>query len=157
MRSIVPTFVLTAAIALATVAARPGAQPAAPDGKQVYAKICATCHQANGAGLPEKYPPLAGSEWATGDEARLVRVILHGLTGPIDVEGETFNAEMPPWGPSLGDADIAAVATYVRSSWGNAAAPVAVATVTRIRAATSTRTKPWTAKELAQLAIPVTK
>lgn len=145
---------LTLVTLLAVVAASARAQT---DGKQVYAKICAACHQPSGAGLPEKYPPLAGSEWATGDEARVVRIILNGLTGPIDVEGESFTAEMPPWGPSLKDEEIAAVATYVRSSWGNAAAPVSAATVARLRAEHASRKKPWTAKELAQFSTPVVK
>ena len=95
------------------------------------------------------YPPLAGSEWVTGDEAKVVRILLHGVTGPIEVAGETFNSMMPPWGATLKDADIAAVLTYVRSQWGNKGAPISAAKVASIRAATASRTTPWTAAELA--------
>lgn len=124
---------------------------AQPDGKKIFANTCAACHQANGVGVPEKYPPLAGSEWVTGDEARLVRVVLHGLTGEVEVAGETVSGAMPPWGPSLKDAEIAAVLTYVRSAWGNNASPVSASTVAQVRAATASRETPWTAAELAKV------
>lgn len=145
--------------ALALVAAT-GAAPAPPapstqpgrSGAQVYGAVCAACHQPSGEGNGETYPPLAGSSWVTGDERRLVRVVLHGLTGEIDVEGQTYAGAMPPWGPTLKDEEIAAVATYVRNSWGNKAAAVATATVAQLRAAHKARTAPWTAAELAQAA-----
>jgi mono/diheme cytochrome c family protein len=105
----------------------------------------------NGEGIEEKYPPLAGSELATDDDGKIIRIILHGLTGPVEVQGTTFEGLMPPWGPTLKDAEIAAVATYVRGAWGNKAAPVTVARVTAIRAATKSRKTPWTAAELARV------
>ena len=120
-----------------------------PDGKQVFSTTCAACHQATGEGVPGVYPPLAGSEWVTGDEAKVVRILLHGVTGPIEVAGETFNSMMPPWGATLKDADIAAVLTYARSTWGNKGTPITAAKVASIRAATASRTTPWTAAELA--------
>jgi mono/diheme cytochrome c family protein len=119
------------------------------DGKQVFSTTCAACHQATGEGVPGVYPPLAGSEWVNGEDAKVIRILLHGVTGPIEVVGETFNSMMPPWGGTLKDADIAAVLTYVRSQWGNKGAPITAAKVASIRAATSTRTTPWTAAELA--------
>ena len=120
-----------------------------PDGKVVFSTTCAACHQATGEGVPGVYPPLAGSEWVTGDEAKVVRILLHGVTGPIEVAGETFNSMMPPWGATLKDADIAAVLTYARSTWGNKGTPITAAKVASIRAATASRTTPWTAAELA--------
>jgi mono/diheme cytochrome c family protein len=122
-----------------------------PDGKQVFSTTCAACHQVSGEGVPGVYPPLAGSEWVTGDEAKVVRILLHGVTGPIEVAGETFNGMMPPWGGTLKDDDIAAVLTYVRSTWGNKGAPITAAKVASIRAATTSRTTPWTSAELAQV------
>jgi cbb3-type cytochrome c oxidase subunit III len=122
-----------------------------PDGKVVYATTCAACHQATAEGVPGVYPPLAGSEWVNGDEAKVVRILLHGVTGPIEVAGETFNGMMPPWGGTLKDDDIAAVLTYVRSTWGNKGAPITAAKVASIRAATTSRTTPWTSAELAQV------
>ncbi len=130
--------------------AKPAA--AAPvDGARVFSTTCVACHQVNGEGLEDKYPPLAGSEWATGDDAKLVRILLGGLTGPVEVAGETFNGVMPGWGPTLKDPEIAAVATYIRSTWGNKAPPVTVATVAAIRAGTKKRTTPWTVAELASV------
>lgn len=146
-RRIVRGKAIAAALVLVPVLAQ--AQGAA-DGRKVYTNICLACHQANGAGVEEKYPPLDGSEWVT-DDAKVIRIILHGLTGPIEVAGQPFDAVMPPWGATLKDAEIAAVATYVRSAWGNKSAPIPVATVTAVRAANSARTTMWTAKELAQL------
>lgn len=162
------TVCAVATLLTATGAARPGVpRPAPPPvprplapmpaqpprtGAQVYASVCAACHQSSGEGNGETYPPLAGSSWVTGNEQRLVLVILHGLTGEIDVEGQTFAGVMPPWGPTLKDEEIAAVATYVRSSWGNKAAAVRPATVTQLRAAHPARTAPWTAAELARAA-----
>lgn len=122
--------------------------PQQPDGAKIYAATCQACHQANGLGLGTQFPPLVGSEWVTGREDRLILIILHGITGEIEVEGESFNGLMPTWGPTFGDADVAAVATYVRNAWGNKGAPVSVATVARLRGAFASRTTPWTVAEL---------
>ena len=81
----------------------------------------------------------------------MVRIILHGLTGPVDVAGQGFSGAMPAWGAILKDQDIAAVATYVRSAWGNKSAPVSAASVKTIRSATLARTTPWTVAELAMV------
>jgi mono/diheme cytochrome c family protein len=138
-------------------AAKPAARAAAtpkqqgPDGKQVYATTCAACHQASGEGVSGMYPPLAASEWATGDEAKGMRILLHGLTGPVEVAGETYAGMMPPWGGVLKDPELAAVLTYVRGARGNKPAPVTAAKVASIRAATQARTTPWTVPELAQI------
>ena len=128
----------------------PTAAPA-PSGAKVYSATCAACHQPTGSGLPEKYPPLAGSEIAGGDDERLIRIVLHGLRGEVEVQGEVFNGDMPGWGPSLSNAQIASVLTYVRSSWGNKASPIAATRVAEIRAATAKRKLPWTVMELAKL------
>lgn len=121
---------------------------AADPGEEVYVAACAACHMPNGTGIPGAFPPLAGSRWITGDERLVVRIVLHGLTGDIEVEGDTYSGLMPPLGGTLSDGEIAAVATYVRRSWGNAAAAVSAATVARERAATAGRTSPWTVPEL---------
>jgi len=123
-------------------------QPSA--GARLYSVTCQACHQASGQGLVNQFPPLAGSEWVTGSEDRLVLIILHGIVGEIEVEGESFNGAMPTWGPTFADGDVAAVATYVRNAWGNKAAPVSTATVTRLRLAFASRKTPWTAGELQQ-------
>lgn len=139
---------LAAAVMLGTSPAAAQAPKPAPDGAKIYAATCQACHQATGLGLANQFPPLAGSEWVTGREDRLILIILHGITGEIEVEGEMFNGLMPTWGPQFGDDDVAAVATYVRSAWGNKAAPVSTATVARVRAAHAARKAPWTVVEL---------
>ncbi|MEO8622913.1 MAG: cytochrome c [bacterium] len=133
-------------------ASKPAAAPAGvPDGNKIFATTCAACHQVSGEGVEEKYPPLAGSEWVADDDAKMVRIILQGLTGPVEVAGQTFSGAMPAWGGILKDADVAAVATYVRSAWGNKAAPVTAAKVKQIRAATTARITPWTVAELSAI------
>ena len=140
--------------------AKPGAKRAAAkappasasiDGSKMFSVTCAACHQLTGEGLEEKYPPLVGSEWVTGSDARMVRIILQGLSGPVDVAGQAYDGAMPAWGGVLKDPEIAAIATYVRSAWGNKAAPITAATVAAIRNATSSRKTPWTAPEIAQI------
>jgi mono/diheme cytochrome c family protein len=139
------------------VAAAPPRAEQPRTGQQIYASTCAACHQPGGEGNGETYPPLAGSEWVTGPEHRLALVILHGLTGEIEVQGQSYSGVMPPWGAMLKDEEVAALATYLRSSWGNKAAPVTAATVAQLRAAHASRTTMWTAAELARVAIPVRK
>ena len=136
-------------------AKKASAAAAAPDGSKIFATTCVVCHQVDGAGKEGLFPPLAGSEWVTGDAAQMVRIILHGLTGPVEVAGETYSGAMPGWGAILKDAEIAAVATYVRGAWGNKAAPITAAKVIAIRTATKSRTTPFTVAELALLVTPV--
>ena len=138
-------------------AKKPAATAAAPDGIKIFATTCVVCHQLDGAGKEGLFPPLAGSEWVIGDEAKLLRIILHGLTGPVEVAGETFSGAMPGWGAILKDAEIAAVATYVRSAWGNKAAPITTAKAAAVRSATLSRQVPFTVADLAQVVTPVKK
>lgn len=125
-------------------------------GARFYNTVCAACHQPTGAGLPGTFPPLAGSEWVQGNEQRIIRVVLHGLQGPLEIEGQTFNNVMPAHGPGSAArwnaGRIAAVLTYVRNSWGNEAPPVTQETVQAVIDATSDRPamQAWTAEELAQ-------
>jgi len=93
-------------------------------------------------------PPLEGSAWVAGPENRLIKIVLHGLHGPIEVLGKTYNQEMPGFGPILTDADVASLVSYVRRRFGGTNTPVSTATVTRVRAASGTRTDYWTVAEL---------
>jgi mono/diheme cytochrome c family protein len=114
-------------------------------GKLVYEgkAICMGCHGMDGEGLLNLGPPLAGSDWAMGDVDRLIKVLLHGLQGPIVVSGKTYapQAVMPGLGsnPTITDNDIANVITYIRNAWGNRADAVKDKTVTGIRKETSSR------------------
>ncbi len=139
--------------AAATESMAAAAPETGPTGATIYQR-CATCHQPNGKGMAGAFPPLAGSDWANAkDPAVPIRVVLHGLNGPITVAGQRFNSAMPAYGTNqpLNDSAVAAVLTYVRSSWGNTASAVTPAEVAAQRAATATRTTPWTAKDLEPL------
>lgn len=116
---------------------------ASVDGAAVFASRCVACHQANGAGLPGVFPPLAGSEWVTGKETTLIALVLHGAGGPLTVKGRTYNGAMPAFGAQLPDAELAAVLTHVRSQWGNSAAPVTANSVAAVRKETAARTEPF--------------
>jgi mono/diheme cytochrome c family protein len=126
-------------------AAAPAAATA--DGRAVFMRTCVTCHQQTGAGIQGTFPPLTENAVVTGDKARLIRLVLHGLTGPVMVKGVQYNNVMPPW-KSLSDAEMAAVLTYVRSNFGNTADAVTAAEVAAERAATASRTTMWTAGDL---------
>jgi mono/diheme cytochrome c family protein/glucose/arabinose dehydrogenase len=125
-------------------------------GRQIYLTACVACHASDGRGMKMLAPPLAGSDWVLGGEQRLVRILLHGLSGGLSVSGRHYAApeiqpEMPPLAV-LSNSDIAAILTYIRREWDNAAEPVTERTVNRLRIETQGRTKPWTEAELAPYA-----
>jgi mono/diheme cytochrome c family protein len=126
--------------------------PAGPTdpAEQAYVAACGACHQATGEGLAGAFPPLAGSEWVTGDAETPIRIVLAGLSGPISVKGQTFNSMMPP-PPGLDDAKIAQILTYARSHFGNKASVIDTAQVAAVRASLAGRSTPWTADELTAL------
>ncbi|MBV8424332.1 MAG: cytochrome c [Candidatus Eremiobacteraeota bacterium] len=107
---------------------------AAPDGKNIFNTNCSTCHQANGMGSPGVFPPLAGNKDVTAaDPSKIIGIVLHGDTQALTVNGKQYNGGMPPWKGTLSNADIAAVLTYVRSSWGNKAPAVTEAQVAKVK------------------------
>ncbi len=116
-------------------------------GKPVYDTRCAQCHQANGQGIPGSFPPLTQTEWVLGDKGRLVRLLLNGMQGPLEAEGEAYNGIMilPP--PALTNEQIAAVLTYVRQHFGNDAEAVTPDEVASVRVANE-REGLWDAAEL---------
>ncbi|MGH7800764.1 MAG: c-type cytochrome [Thermodesulfobacteriota bacterium] len=121
------------------------------DGAAVYATVCAACHQANGQGVPGAFPPLADSVWLLKDAETPIRIVLHGLQGPIEVKGTIYNNVMPEWGTRLSNEEIAAVLTYARTSWGNSTDQISPELVDKARSETSNRTTSWTAEELQKL------
>jgi mono/diheme cytochrome c family protein len=126
-------------------------------GQRLFTGTCATCHQPTGTGVPNVYPPLAGSEWVNGTEERVIRIVLNGLNGSVTVASCQFSAAtMPAFGPTgtynWRDDQIAAVLSYVRQAWGNHGAPVTPENVAAIRTIVSTRPNPWTQDELLKIA-----
>lgn len=121
-------------------------------GKRVYNMACLPCHQGTGMGTPGMFPPLAGSEWVTSEgHQRMIRIVLNGLAGPIEVAGNQYNNVMVPWRDTLKDEDVAAVLSYVRNEWGNKGSFVTPEEVAKVREATKDRGTPWTADELKQV------
>lgn len=120
-------------------------------GMQVYNRpTCGACHQPNGMGTPGTFPPLSGSEWVLEkDPARVIRIVLDGLTGPIQVKGAPYNSQMPGWRTTLKDDEIAHVITYVRKAFGNSAGPVTKEQVAAVKKETEARGGAlWTADDL---------
>ena len=117
-------------------------------GAVIYNSICTACHLPQGQGQEGLAPPLAGSEWVSGPEARLIRIVLHGVGGRIAVAGKDYTLSMPGLGAALGDEPVAQVLSYIRRSFGHEQPPVETATVTKTRAAGKDRGSEWTAAEL---------
>jgi mono/diheme cytochrome c family protein len=111
-----------------------GAAAAAARGKRIYEAVCGVCHGMDGTGKPGQAPPLAGSEWVTTKGInRLAHVPLEGMMGTIKVEGKDWTLNMAAMGAALPDADLAAVLTYIRTSWGNKAGEVTADDVKKVR------------------------
>lgn len=124
------------AVATAAAAAKTGDLTQAEQidaGKALFAGTCSTCHQANGEGMEGVFPPLAKSDYIKADPKRLPAIVLHGLTGPVKVNGKDYNSTMPPMS-QLTDDEVANIATYVLNSWGNPGGRVTKAEAAAIRA-----------------------
>lgn len=122
-------------------------------GKAIYARegFCMTCHQPDGTGLSASgFPPIAGTKWVSGNEERLIKLVLNGLHGPIEVKGQKYAGQVPmtPFGGMLKDEEVAAVLTFVRNSFGNKAPAVSPEKVKTVRAATKDKTGFYSPEEL---------
>jgi mono/diheme cytochrome c family protein len=132
-----------------TTTAPPAAPVAtAPAGESDYVTQCGTCHQADGNGMAGAFPPLAGAELVNAASPnRHIAVILKGMTGPVTVKGVEYNGVMVGF-ENLTDDQIAAIASYERTSWGNTGGAVTAAQVAEVRASVASRTTQWTYAEL---------
>lgn len=128
---------------LQDLTARAGGSSGAVDGAQIFSSQCAACHQASGAGVPGVFPPLAGSEWVNGKSSLAINILLHGISGKLTVKGTSYEGAMPSFKDKLSDAELAALLTHIRSSFGNGAGKVDVAEVAAVREAGKSRTAPW--------------
>ena len=107
-------------------------------GKEIYARegFCSTCHQPDGQGLSASgFPPLADTPWVTGNEERLIKIVLKGVMGPITVKGKDYPGQVPmtPFEGMLDDSQVAAVLTFVRNSFGNQASAISPDLVKKVR------------------------
>lgn len=122
-------------------------------GKAIYARdgFCNTCHQPDGKGLSAaSFPPLTTSNWVIGNDERLIKLVLKGLYGPIEVLGKKYPGQVPmtPFGGMLNDDEVAAVLTYVRNSFGNKASAISPDKVKEVRAATKDKIGFYSPEEL---------
>lgn len=120
-----------------------GAAAGSADGGQIYSANCVACHQANGAGMPGVFPPLASSEWVLAKDKVPVNILLFGITGKLTVRGASFSGQMPAFKDKLSDDEIGAVLSYIRSNFGNSAAKIAADAVKAERDAGKDRKDPW--------------
>ncbi|MDZ7726079.1 MAG: cytochrome c [Candidatus Campbellbacteria bacterium] len=100
-------------------------------GKQLYAKQCLPCHQADGSGVPGMFPPL-DKEWVDGDNETLISIVVHGMDGEIEVNGEIYNQIMAPL-PHLSDQEVKDVLNYVRMEFGSSDNEISTAEVREVR------------------------
>jgi mono/diheme cytochrome c family protein len=122
-------------------------------GKSIYLRegYCGTCHQPDGKGLPASgFPPLTKTNWVLGNQDRLIKLVLNGMHGPLEVNGQKYPGQVPmtAFGAMLNDDEIAAVLTYVRNSFGNKASAITEAKVKQVRAVTKSKTGFYSPAEL---------
>ncbi|MBG80555.1 MAG: hypothetical protein CMJ39_07600 [Phycisphaerae bacterium] len=118
-------------------------------GAVLYAQ-CTGCHQADGNGLRGFYPPLSDSPYVIGSPEQLLAILIHGLEGPIEVDGMKYDQPMPP-APFQSDQDLADIASFLRNAFDNEASMVSIAEVEAARTRTSSHSGPLTAKQLHQI------
>jgi nitrite reductase (NO-forming) len=104
-------------------------------GEVLFKGTCSACHQDKGQGIPDVFPPLAGSDYLMADRKRAIDVVLNGITGPITVNGKSYNSVMPPMS-QLNDDEVANILTFALNSWGNQDGVVTAAEVKAVRAGT---------------------
>ena len=157
MKSYIKTLLLTTILhcSTRTLTAQDAALEAQiKSGQTTYMMVCFACHQPTGLGMPNMFPPLAGSDWVNAPKAdRLIRMVLQGFTGPITVNGKPFTSIAPIMPPqaTLTDQQIADVLTFVRNSFGNKAPAVSPDQVAAIRSSEK-RTAPWVEADIQQIA-----
>ncbi len=105
---------------------------ASSPGEATYYTYCSTCHQKDGRGASGRFPPLANTDWVSGDKERLIKIILEGMEGSIEINGEAYNGVMPQHS-FLSDTEISNVLTYIRSNFGNDASAIEVDEISKIR------------------------
>ena len=105
---------------------------ASGDGETLYVANCAACHQPDGSGLAGAFPPLAASDYFADDPMRALEATVMGLSGPVTVNGQEYNNVMPAMS-YISDDDLAAILTYVVTSWGNTGGEITAEQVAEFR------------------------
>jgi mono/diheme cytochrome c family protein/glucose/arabinose dehydrogenase len=135
------------------------ARPLDAEGRRLFAlgrdwffAACATCHGQRGDGIEPLAPPLVDSDWVLGPPERLARILLHGLQGPVHVNGTRYEPPLVlPEMPALAfltDEQVAGALTYLRRAWGHQADAVSPDLVAQVRRDHTERQVPWTEEEL---------
>ena len=106
----------------------------APTGAELYRQYCAACHGQEGRGIPQAFPPLAGSDFLATQRDKALKAPLEGLRGDIQVNGQKYNGWMPP--VTLTDAQLAEVFNFVFSQWGNTLPTTTAQEIAALRAQT---------------------
>ena len=157
MKRKLPVLALLLALGLTAedrVQTKPGSGGSSASGRIIrsgathFERLCAGCHGSDGLALEGEAPPLAGSSWVAGPETRLIRIVMHGVRGPIQVGDKIYDREMPGVGRRLSDREMASMLSFVRSRWGASSAPITPEAVRRVRTAAGNRTRYWIAEEL---------
>ena len=141
------------ALAITPAFAQDDIKASADRGKALYMQTCMACHQMTGQGVPGAFPPLAKTEYVTGDTRRLVAITLKGISGAMTVDGKIYATGMPQPDVTFpvlkDDKNLADVLNYVRTNFGNAATEAITPTfVAEVRAEFAARTTQWTEAEL---------
>jgi len=126
---------------------RQTSEPVANLGDSHFQSYCASCHQYDGQGMGAA-PPFDDSPWVTGPEDRLIKIVLHGVSGRMEIAGKTYDREMPGFGQVLSDVDVASLLTYMRGRFGGPSESISPEAVRKVRAASPDRTAYWTVDEL---------
>ncbi len=116
-------------------------------GEPLFAAYCAACHQYDGQGVGQA-PPLEHAPWVVGPPDTLIKIVLHGVRGRIEIAGKVYDREMPGFGEILSDRETASLLTFVRRRFGGPGEPVTPAAVRGVRSAHAERTDYWRIEEL---------
>ena len=144
-------FVCVLSLAGCAKTPEPPSTAGADSGRTLFAAYCAPCHHPEGLGTEGGPPPLVGSPWVAGPDARLIRIVLHGVHGSLEVVGKTYSLEMPAFGRILDDAQIAALLSFVRRQYSRSSTPITPAAVSGVRRETRDRDRYWTQEELLEV------
>lgn len=135
-------------VSLALAAACPAAAQAAErPGEKTFRDYCAACHRYDGQEMGEA-PPLHDSPWVDGEAEPLIRIVLHGVRGRIELHGKVYDREMPGFGSILSDKTVADLLSFVRTAFNSEGKPVSEAQVRRVRKQNAGRSEYWSVEEL---------